>query len=118
MKEQEQDEEAEIMAENIEKKEEETGGGGSSPLSSYQSIPLSIEDLNEKLPEIPPLLQKTPLKLEKSSQTLKKPLHAILNHLYIQTGTDQSTVALASTNRFRTKFVTTILYKSSNYPKN
>lgn len=111
---QEQDQEAEIMVENIEMNEEETAGG-SSPLSSYQSIPLSLEDLNEKLPEIPPLLRKTPL--EKSSETLKKPLHAILNHLYIQTGTDQSTVALASTHRFRRKFVTTILYKSSKYPK-
>lgn len=110
---QEQDQEAEIMEENIGMNEE--AAAPSSPLSSYKSIPFSLEDFNEKLPDLPPLLRKTPL--ERSSATLKKPLHAILNHLYIQTDDHESMVALASTHRFRRKFVTTILYKSSKNPK-
>ncbi|XP_019240783.1 PREDICTED: SNF1-related protein kinase regulatory subunit beta-2-like isoform X1 [Nicotiana attenuata] len=94
-----------------------------SPESSYNSIPFSSEDFNEKLPDLPPLLQQTPLDLPSSSQssmeTMQKPLPAVLNHLYIQkTRSSQSMVVLSSTHRFRTKFVTAVLYKSlKNFKK-
>lgn len=88
-----------------------------SPESSYSSAPFSSEDFNEKLPDLPPLLQQTPLDQLSSSagtmETFQKPLPAILNHLYIQkTRSSQSMVVLSSTHRFRTKYVTAVLYKS------
>ncbi|KAL6975503.1 hypothetical protein U1Q18_024299 [Sarracenia purpurea var. burkii] len=46
------------------------------------------------------------------SETLEKPLAAALNHLYIQKGhIGQSLVALSSSHRFRSKYVTAVLYK-------
>ncbi|KAI8007175.1 SNF1-related protein kinase regulatory subunit beta-2 [Camellia lanceoleosa] len=88
----------------------------SSPFSSYNNLPFSLEDFNEKLPELPPLLQQSPLDQSSSSrdstESLEKPLAAVLNHLYIQKGrTGESLVALNSTHRFRTKYVTVVLYK-------
>ncbi|XP_059661252.1 SNF1-related protein kinase regulatory subunit beta-2-like [Cornus florida] len=88
-----------------------------SPVSSYNNSAFSSEDFNEKLPELPPLLQKTPLDQPSSSkdatESTEKPLAAVLDHLYIQKGcTGQSMVALSSTHRFRTKYVTVVLYKS------
>lgn len=88
-----------------------------SPESSYSSVPFSSEDFNEKLPDLPPLLQQTPLDQPSSSagsmETFQKPLPAVLNHLYIQkTRSSQSMVVLSSTQRFRTKYVTAVLYKS------
>lgn len=88
-----------------------------SPESSYSNAPFSSEDFNEKLPDLPPLLQQTPLDQPSSSagsvETFQKPLPAVLNHLYIQkTRSSQSMVVLSSTHRFRTKYVTAVLYKS------
>ncbi|KAA8526619.1 hypothetical protein F0562_008178 [Nyssa sinensis] len=88
-----------------------------SPISSYNNSPFNSEDFNQKLLELPPLLQKTPLDQPPSSkdspQSLEKPSAAVLNHLYIQKGrSGQSVVALGSTHRFRRKYVTLVLYKS------
>lgn len=89
-----------------------------SPFSSYDNAPFSLEDLSEKLPELPPLLQRTPLDQPSSStdspQSLEKPLTGILNHLYIQKAgsAGESMAALSSTQRFRKKYVTVVLYKS------
>ncbi|XP_071730059.1 SNF1-related protein kinase regulatory subunit beta-2-like [Rutidosis leptorrhynchoides] len=85
----------------------------SSPLSSYNNATFTSEDFGEKFPELPPLLQQTPLNQRSSSKKdFQKPLSANLNHLYIQRdGNNQPVVALSSTQRFRTKFVTTVLYK-------
>ncbi|KAM3221681.1 SNF1-related protein kinase regulatory subunit beta-2 isoform X1 [Capsicum annuum] len=88
-----------------------------SPESSYNSAPFSSEDFNEKLPDLPPLLQQTPLDQPSSSassmETFQKPLPAVLNHLYIQKArSSQSMAVLSSTHRFRTKYVTAVLYKS------
>lgn len=90
----------------------------SSPISSYNNAPFTLEDHDEKyLPELPPLLRQMPLDLPSYSkdwpETLQKPLSAVLNHLYIQRGeSGQPTVALSSTRRFRAKYVTVVLYKS------
>ncbi|PSS06464.1 SNF1-related protein kinase regulatory subunit beta-2 like [Actinidia chinensis var. chinensis] len=88
----------------------------SSPVSTYNNSTFRIEDFNEKLPELPPLLQQSPLDqssaFRDSHESLEKPLAAVLNHLYIQkVRTGQPLVALSSTHRFRTKYVTAVLYK-------
>ncbi|XP_019198361.1 PREDICTED: SNF1-related protein kinase regulatory subunit beta-2-like isoform X2 [Ipomoea nil] len=88
-----------------------------SPASSYNSAPFSSGDFNEKLPDLPPLLQQTPLNrisLSRDSvETQQKPLPAVLNHLYFQKGhAGQSMVALSSTHRFRSKYVSLVLFKS------
>ncbi|KAI3702654.1 hypothetical protein L6452_28402 [Arctium lappa] len=87
----------------------------SSPISSYNNPILTLDDF-EKLPEMPPLLQQMPLNQPSSSKNrqrdLQKPLSANLNHLYIKRdGSSQPVVALSSSQRFRTKFVTNVLYK-------
>ncbi|CAL5393645.1 unnamed protein product [Camellia sinensis] len=87
-----------------------------SPDSGYNNSPFSSEDFSKKLPELPPLLQQSSLDQPSSSrdspETLEKPLAAGLNHLYIQKGcTGQSLVALSSAHRFRSKYVTLVLYK-------
>ncbi|XP_047333648.1 SNF1-related protein kinase regulatory subunit beta-2-like [Impatiens glandulifera] len=89
----------------------------SSPDSSYNNAAFTLEDSNEKLPELPPLLlQQSPLKND--SESLKKPLPAILNHLHVQKmPTGQSVLALSTTQRFHSKFVTLVLYKPSKKVK-
>ncbi|GFZ05209.1 hypothetical protein Acr_17g0007810 [Actinidia rufa] len=74
----------------------------SSPVSTYNNSTFRIEDFNEKLPELPPLLQQSPLDqssaFRDSHESLEKPLAAVLNHLYIQkVRTGQPLVALSST---------------------
>ncbi|XP_022028428.1 SNF1-related protein kinase regulatory subunit beta-2 isoform X1 [Helianthus annuus] len=88
----------------------------SSPVSSYNNAGFTLQDFGEKLPELPPLLQQMPLNQPSSSknfqQALHKPLPANLNHLYVKRdGSNQPVVALSSSQRFRSKFVTTVLYK-------
>lgn len=87
----------------------------SSPISSYNNAVFTLDDC-EKLPEMPPLLQHMPLNQPSSSKNrqrdLQKPLSANLNHLYIKRDdSSQPVVALSSSLRFRTKFVTNVLYK-------
>ncbi|VFQ60513.1 unnamed protein product [Cuscuta campestris] len=115
-----------------------------SPLSTYDSAPLSAEDLTAKVPELPSLLQHSLLDQPYSSSSssrrgggghdddddlhrdhnnlhlLEKPSPAVLNHLYVQRGPhlQSPTVALNSTHRFRNKYVSMVLYKSlHNYKK-
>ncbi|KAI3755670.1 hypothetical protein L1987_55476 [Smallanthus sonchifolius] len=88
----------------------------SSPISSYNNAAFTLQDFGEKLPELPPLLQQMPLNQPSSSKNfqraLHKPLAANLNHLYVKKDSNnQPVVALSSSQRFRTKFVTTVLYK-------
>ncbi|KVI02068.1 5-AMP-activated protein kinase, beta subunit, interaction domain-containing protein, partial [Cynara cardunculus var. scolymus] len=88
----------------------------SSPISSYNNPAITLDDFDKKLPEMPPLLQQMPLNQPSSSKNpqrdLQKPLSANLNHLYIKRdGGSQPVVALSSSQRFRTKFVTNVLYK-------
>ncbi|KAI7744103.1 hypothetical protein M8C21_030353 [Ambrosia artemisiifolia] len=88
----------------------------SSPVSSYNNAGFTLQDFGEKLPELPPLLQQMPLNQPSSSknfqQALHKPLAANLNHLYVKRDpNNQPVVALSSSQRFRTKYVTTVIYK-------
>lgn len=84
-----------------------------SPISSYSNPAFTLDDLDEKLPELPPLLQQTPLnQAAASTDRLEEPLSVNLNHLFSQRGDrSQPTLALSSSVRFRSKFVTAVLYK-------
>ncbi|GLU20611.1 hypothetical protein SLE2022_368020 [Rubroshorea leprosula] len=87
-----------------------------SPESSYNNLLLGAEDFAKEPPLVPPHLQTTLLNLPASNMEIlppSRPKHVILNHLYIQKGrSGPSVVALGSTHRFKSKYVTVVLYKS------
>ncbi|BBH05005.1 5'-AMP-activated protein kinase beta-2 subunit protein, partial [Prunus dulcis] len=66
-------------------------------------------------PLVPPHLQQTLLSYPASADTagtLPLPQNVTLNHLYIENReSPRSVVALGFTHRFRSKFVTVVLYK-------
>ncbi|XP_019245475.1 PREDICTED: SNF1-related protein kinase regulatory subunit beta-2-like [Nicotiana attenuata] len=88
-----------------------------SPDSSYNNLHLGAEDYAKEPPVVPPHLQMTLLNVPSSHMEIPPPLsrpqHVVLNHLYMQKGrSTPSVVALGSTNRFLSKYVTVVLYKS------
>ncbi|XP_048324869.2 SNF1-related protein kinase regulatory subunit beta-3 [Ziziphus jujuba] len=86
-----------------------------SPDSSYNNVYPGNEDEARDPPSVPSHLQHTLLSCPASSDlsaTLPLPQNVILNHLYIENReTPRSVVALGLTHRFRSKFVTVVLYK-------
>ncbi|KAI4322296.1 hypothetical protein L6164_022006 [Bauhinia variegata] len=86
-----------------------------SPDSSYNNIYNGNEDEARDPPMVPPHLQHTLLSYPVSrdtSGTLPPPQNVILNHLYIENrDAARSVVALGFTHRFRSKYVTVVLYK-------
>ncbi|XP_022140750.1 SNF1-related protein kinase regulatory subunit beta-3 [Momordica charantia] len=86
-----------------------------SPDSTYNNLYLGSEDEARDPPFAPPHLQHTLLSHPASRDaggTLPLPHNVILNHLYIENReTPRSVVALGFTHRFRSKFVTVVLYK-------
>ncbi|MCD7451718.1 SNF1- protein kinase regulatory subunit beta-2 [Datura stramonium] len=88
-----------------------------SPDSTYNNLQLGAEDYAKEPPLVPPHLQMTLLNIPSSHMEIPPPLsrpqHVVLNHLYMQKGkSSPSVVALGSTNRFLSKYVTVVLYKS------
>lgn len=87
-----------------------------SPDSSYNNMQLGSEDYAKEPPLVPPNLQLTILNTPScmdSPTPLLRPQHVVLNHLYVQKGkSGQSVVALGTTQRFRAKYATVVLYKS------
>lgn len=79
---------------------------------------LGSEDYAKDPPMAPPHLQMTLLNLPclkgvEIDAPKPRPQHVVLNHLYMQKGKNNPTVlALGSTQRFLTKYVTVVLYKS------
>ncbi|ESR61048.1 hypothetical protein CICLE_v10016448mg [Citrus x clementina] len=87
-----------------------------SPPSSYDNQPLSDSDFAKLPPELPPQLQITSLNRPSSSssdQSLLRPQHTVLNHLFIQNTDGRQPMAIGSTHRFRQKYATVVLYKPS-----
>ncbi|XP_038979559.1 SNF1-related protein kinase regulatory subunit beta-3-like [Phoenix dactylifera] len=86
-----------------------------SPDSSYNNPIPGNEDEAREPPVVPPHLQQSLLSFLPSrddSSSLPLPQHVILNHLYIENReSPRSVVALGITHRFRSKFVTVVLYK-------
>ncbi|GAB4830725.1 SNF1- protein kinase regulatory subunit beta-2 [Ancistrocladus abbreviatus] len=88
-----------------------------SPDSSYNSMQLNSEDFAKEPPLVPPHLQMTllnaPSPCMEIPPPISRPQHVVLNHLYMQKGkSSPSVVALGSTHRFLSKYVTVVLYKS------
>ncbi|RAL37490.1 unnamed protein product [Cuscuta campestris] len=89
-----------------------------SPDSSYNNVYRGNEDEGRDPPLFPPHLHQTvlndPTKGDQSSPPLPSPQNVVLNHLYIENNnreTPRTVVALGSTHRFRSKYVTVVLYK-------
>ena len=86
-----------------------------SPESSYNNVYPGNEDEARDPPVVPSHLQHTLLAYPASrdaSGTLPVPQNVILNHLYIDNREAQrSVVALGFTHRFRSRYVTFVLYK-------
>ncbi|KAK3205936.1 hypothetical protein Dsin_019982 [Dipteronia sinensis] len=82
-----------------------------SPDSSYNNAYPGNEDEARDPPVVPSHLQHTLLNRD-TSATLPLPQNVILNHLYIENReAPRSVVALGFTHRFRSKYVTVVLYK-------
>ncbi|KAJ0110995.1 hypothetical protein Patl1_01831 [Pistacia atlantica] len=87
-----------------------------SPFSSYDNKSINDNDFSKPPPVLPPQLQMTLLNEPPSSmacESLQRPQHTVLNHLYIQNSDVGLPVALGSTHRFHQKYVTLVLYKTS-----
>ncbi|KAL8046049.1 hypothetical protein ABFX02_08G154200 [Erythranthe guttata] len=88
-----------------------------SPDSTYNNTQLVHEDFAKEPPIVPPHLTLTLLNAPSSHMEIppphSRPQHVVLNHLYMHRDrTQPSVVALGSTNRFLSKYVTVVLYKS------
>ncbi|KAL2473518.1 5'-AMP-activated protein kinase beta-2 subunit protein [Forsythia ovata] len=88
-----------------------------SPDASYNNLQLGPEDYAKEPPVVPPHLQLTLLNAPAPQMEIpppfSRPQHVVLNHLYMQKGRGSpSVVALGSTHRFHSKYVTVVLYKS------
>eukprot|EP01018_Ginkgo_biloba_P017094 Gb_24881 [translate_table: standard] len=86
-----------------------------SPDSSYDDPLPGLEDYAKEPPAVPPHLHLTLLNVPPSVETpgaVARPQHVVLNHLYVEKGrSTQSVLALGLTQRFRSKYVTVVLYK-------
>ncbi|KAJ4978847.1 hypothetical protein NE237_009627 [Protea cynaroides] len=86
-----------------------------SPESSYSNPYPSAEDEARDPPLVPSHLQHTLLSFpagRDTSGSLPVPQNVILNHLYIENReSPRPVVALGFTHRFRSKYVTVVLYK-------
>ncbi|GMH07097.1 hypothetical protein Nepgr_008937 [Nepenthes gracilis] len=89
-----------------------------SPDSTYSNVYPGGKDESREPPLVPPHLQQTSLSYPTSKDTLGTlPLlqNVILNHLYTENReAPQSILALGFTHRFRSKFVTVVLYKPAS----
>ncbi|KAL8469220.1 hypothetical protein ACS0TY_032158 [Phlomoides rotata] len=88
-----------------------------SPDSSYNNTQLVQEDFAKEPPMVPPHLNLTLLNAPSPQMEIpppySRPQHVVLNHLYMHRDKSrQAVVALGSTNRFLSKYVTVVLYKS------
>ncbi|XP_015077674.1 SNF1-related protein kinase regulatory subunit beta-3 isoform X2 [Solanum pennellii] len=86
-----------------------------SPDASYNNVYPGHLDEGREPPMVPPHLHHTLLNHPATgdeSTSLPLPQNAVLNHLYIENGeVPRSVVALGVTHRFRSKYVTVVLYK-------
>ncbi|KAJ8513785.1 hypothetical protein OPV22_004219 [Ensete ventricosum] len=86
-----------------------------SPDSSYNNPVPGNEDEAREPPLVPPHLHHTLLNYPPSQDdpsSLSVPQNVVLNHLYIENREGpRSVVAMGITHRFRSKYVTVVLYK-------
>jgi len=85
-----------------------------SPDSSYNGPFPAPEDFAKDPPAVPPHLHLTLLNVPPAEVpgVAPRPQHVVLNHLYVgKEKSSQSVLALGLTHRFRSKYVTVVLYK-------
>ncbi|CAN4120258.1 unnamed protein product [Withania somnifera] len=87
-----------------------------SPDTSYNNVHPGNEDDEREPPMVPIHLHHTVLNhhhvARDQSAELPSPQHVTLNHLYLENRlTPGSVVAVGATHRFRSKYVTVVLYK-------
>lgn len=87
-----------------------------SPDSSYNNVYPVNEDETREPPLVPPQLRHPVLgypQTRDASENLPPPLNVLLNHLYIENReAPRSVVAFGFTHRFRSKYVSVVLYKA------
>ncbi|XP_073055948.1 SNF1-related protein kinase regulatory subunit beta-2-like [Primulina eburnea] len=88
-----------------------------SPDASYNNTQLGQEDFAKEPPMVPPHLNLSLLNAPSPQLEIpppySRPQHVVLNHLYMHRDRSRpSVVALGSTTRFLSKYVTVVLYKS------
>ncbi|CAD7696781.1 unnamed protein product [Ostreobium quekettii] len=86
-----------------------------SPPSSYNNLEPCSEDYSKEPPQMPPHLQLALLNVPQpidTQQALPRPWHVILNHMYVQKGSPNvNALVLGTTHRYKSKYITTLLYK-------
>jgi 5'-AMP-activated protein kinase regulatory beta subunit len=87
-----------------------------SPPSSYVNTPAVSEDFLKEPPAMPPQLQLSLLNVPPvmdAIAALPRPQHVVLNHIYLQRlpGSTTDATVLGITHRYRSKYVTTVLYR-------
>jgi 5'-AMP-activated protein kinase regulatory beta subunit len=86
-----------------------------SPTASYSNPAPAAEDFLKEPPVMPPQLQLSLLNVPPALDAiaaLPRPQHVVLNHLYLQRmHSSTNAVVLGTTHRYRSKYITTILYK-------
>lgn len=86
-----------------------------SPVSSYANPPAMTEDFLKEPPMMPPQLQLSLLNVPPALDAiaaLPRPQHVVLNHVYLQRAPTATTATVVgTTHRFRSKYVTTVLYR-------
>ncbi len=93
-----------------------------SPTSSYANPPAQASDFVKEPPAMPPQLQLSLLNVPPALDAiaaLPRPQHVVLNHLYLQRMPTTATNAavLGTTHRYRSKYITTVLYRPKGGPK-
>ncbi|BDA44545.1 5'-AMP-activated protein kinase subunit beta-2 [Coccomyxa sp. Obi] len=86
-----------------------------SPPESYDNPRQVPEDFAKDPPAMPPHLQLTLLNVpsvDGEAQSLPRPQHVILNHLYCQRNSRSiNATVVGTTHRYKSKYVTTVMYK-------
>jgi 5'-AMP-activated protein kinase regulatory beta subunit len=93
-----------------------------SPTASYACPPAQASDFVKEPPAMPPQLQLSLLNVPPaldSIAALPRPQHVVLNHLYLQRVPTTATNAavMGTTYRYRSKYVTTVLYRPRARPE-
>ncbi|KAL6657336.1 hypothetical protein ACP70R_005116 [Stipagrostis hirtigluma subsp. patula] len=84
-----------------------------SPDSSYSFQIPGEKEFTKEPPQLPAQLYLGVLNSRSSDGSCARPRHVVLDHLYIEKGWGaQPLVALGHTHRFRSKYVTCVLYKA------
>ncbi|KAE9596278.1 putative association with the SNF1 complex (ASC) domain-containing protein [Lupinus albus] len=84
-----------------------------SPESSYGQAFLAEEDFAKEPMAVPSQLHLTVLGMDNTDEvSSSKPQHVVLNHVFIEKNmASKSVVTLGLTHRFKSKYVTVVLYK-------